>query len=308
MHGLGDDIDPEQQRRERGDDASMREDVSPEAEARRRRAREEILRRAQVMQERRGQSQSEGSAGSARSNAQSFDDIVDTEGKLKRAEEEMEGKQSQQGQGSMAATTTAAEPAPADEGLRKRKADIGLRIDTREDTPATVVKSESPSSLLDETNVTSPGLPQPLLPRSSTAAHTFPASPTSPSEQAAALTPTTSRAPSTFPRNSDIRTPSTPAGASPKEPRSPARSPRSPRVHSPQPPTDFRSVQEWAEASTASFYSPPPSDGGAGRLSSVASVVGSEAMSEGELLSEVGSALRTPETWTEVGSVLSEEL
>lgn len=77
LHSLGDDINP-RSRSPRRSDASMHEDASDEAEARRRRARAEILERGRLMQERKRQ------RGSADKQTQSgsFDTLVNQDGVL----------------------------------------------------------------------------------------------------------------------------------------------------------------------------------------------------------------------------------
>lgn len=134
------------------------------------------------------------------------------------------------------------------------------------------------------------------------------------------LTPTTSAAPSmsaTLLSSSPVFTPtsthhpdSNSLGQAPGQPS--------------QPPS-FQSIQEWAStASTghASFYSPPESErhyrdieiaseSGSQATSTAISVIGSnearsEMMGDIDTMSDVGR-LSTPSTWSEVGSVLSEE-
>ncbi|OJD25083.1 hypothetical protein ACJ73_03551 [Blastomyces percursus] len=77
LHNLGDEINPQERSTDRrpADDISMSEDLGEEAEARRKKAREEILRRASILEARKNRSSS-GSVGS-------FDDLVDKYGRLK---------------------------------------------------------------------------------------------------------------------------------------------------------------------------------------------------------------------------------
>lgn len=78
LHSLGDDIHP-RSRSPRPSDASMHEDASDEAEARRRQARAEILDRGRIMQERKRHRHS-----MTKQNEQgSFDTLVDKDGVLK---------------------------------------------------------------------------------------------------------------------------------------------------------------------------------------------------------------------------------
>lgn len=79
LHSLGDDIHPRSSSSRRSD-ASMHEDASYEAEARRRRARAEILERGRIMQERKRQ----GSSADQNPARGSFDTLVDRRGVLKQ--------------------------------------------------------------------------------------------------------------------------------------------------------------------------------------------------------------------------------
>ncbi|PGH11104.1 hypothetical protein AJ79_05049 [Helicocarpus griseus UAMH5409] len=77
LHNLGDEINPQENPdadRRSPEDISMTEDLGEEAEARRRRAREDIIRRASILEARKRRSS--GSVGS-------FDDLVDKDGRLK---------------------------------------------------------------------------------------------------------------------------------------------------------------------------------------------------------------------------------
>jgi hypothetical protein len=97
LHALGDDLDP-RSRSPRVDDPSMREEESEVAEARRRRARAEILERGRIMEERRRRKQ----AGKRLSDSsQTFDRAVDKDGAVQ-------------------ATSSAVEPTSASEGLTAR--------------------------------------------------------------------------------------------------------------------------------------------------------------------------------------------
>ncbi|KLJ11115.1 hypothetical protein EMPG_13566 [Blastomyces silverae] len=77
LHSLGDEINPQERSTDRrpAADISMSEELGEEAEARRKKAREQILRRASILEARKNRSSS-GSVGS-------FDDIVDKDGRLK---------------------------------------------------------------------------------------------------------------------------------------------------------------------------------------------------------------------------------
>jgi hypothetical protein len=82
LHSLGDDIHPRSNSPR--SDASMHEDTSDEAEARRRRARVEILERGRIMQEKTRQRRS----GDKQINRGSFDTLVDQDGMLRKEQEE----------------------------------------------------------------------------------------------------------------------------------------------------------------------------------------------------------------------------
>jgi len=79
LHSLGDDIHP-RSRSPRSSDASMHEDASDEAEARRRTARQEILERGRLMQERKRQRKST----DKQTKRGSFDTLVDKDGLLRK--------------------------------------------------------------------------------------------------------------------------------------------------------------------------------------------------------------------------------
>ncbi|KKZ65300.1 hypothetical protein EMCG_08816 [[Emmonsia] crescens] len=89
LHSLGDEINPQERstdRRRSTEDISMSEELGEEAEARRQKARQEILRRASILEARKNKS----SSGSV----SSFDDLVDKDGRLKA--QSKQSKQSQQ--------------------------------------------------------------------------------------------------------------------------------------------------------------------------------------------------------------------
>ncbi|MCJ1405156.1 hypothetical protein MMC11_008382 [Xylographa trunciseda] len=290
LHSLGDEINPPRSPRSTGADASTREDDSPEAAERRRRAREEILERGRVMEERRRARSGQASRG------MSFDDLVDEEGRLKKETEHE-------------ANTTAAETNANDAGLRKRTAVVSEEIlgtamgamladpfadekhmdfpmqdasTSREDPQQS---RESTATLPGSLPAASPPAPQQeyqqlLLDTEVASNH--------PSELLVDLTPTTSNSSA----HNDLSELST---------------------ETPQQMKYF-SVNEWAEASTASFYSPPQSEAGhheGGEDATAASDAGTgehvENMSDVDMVSDVGEGSYTPSSWTEVGSVVSEE-
>jgi len=267
LHSLGDEIQPNQSRsRSPSEDASTREDESSDAAERRRRAREEILERARIMEERRN------ARNGQPAQSRSFDDLVDQEGKLKHEKEDN-------------ATTTAAEPTVADEGLRKRHAEakgaaLGasvadpfadeMQIDFYNEKQPDIVSIHGQSR---ESTATLP------------AALSIEAASQHPSDLLVDLTPTTS----TYSAHADLNDPS-------------------PQV---QEPSTYTSVHEWAQNSTNSFYSPPESVGSDNTPSARAvSEMGSAGhlgnASDYDAVSEMGEVINTPGSWTEVGSVVSE--
>ena len=99
LHSLGDDLGlplSEESREPRQQDASTREDETPEAVERRRHARQEILERGRKLEERRRTRQD-----TNKGKAKSFDDLVDKDGALRPE-----------------ASTSAAEPQSQESGLR----------------------------------------------------------------------------------------------------------------------------------------------------------------------------------------------
>ena len=293
LHSIGDDVHPRPSHsRNSSNDASTREDDSIEAAERRRRARDEIMERGRVIEERRRAKAAQAGRSS------SFDDIVDQDGKLRQKEEAR----------SSAAETTATSQ---EDTLRRRNTEatgaiLGatvadpfadeLAVDFS-DEKAAVVEQQS-----RESTVTLPApSPSPLN------INTAPSS-THPSELLVDLTPTTS----TFPFSLHDDAQSNSAHTLPPEESQPQQ----------QSQTDFRSVHEWAEASTASFYSPPESESdfrdiaeGAPSVapsSAAASIIGeADMMSEADGMSVSegdGDMVSTPGSWSEIGSVASDDM
>ena len=315
LHGLGDEIAPPSESRPPSQDASTREDEDPEAVERRRKARQEILERGRILEERRRSKQT--SSGKAKS----FDDLVDKDGALKVEEP--------------SARTTAAEPQAEESGLRHRHTEYqaaalgsafanpfadGTHIDSLPtasdhsahypladamyiDSPPTVQgytedpPSRSRTPTLPISPVSPPVPPKPaayqsqrlLIDTDETSRH--------PSEELLDLTPTTSA--SSF--NADLA-----------------------ELNNNQQPTqsNYWSVNEWAENHAAPFYSPPASvaqgieermdvqigipatansQAGSGEH---ASQMGSEDL---DVMSDDGARISTPGSWTEVGSQISED-
>ena len=295
LHSLGDELAPDSESRrnsrettrEKSQDASTREDEDPEAVERRRRARQEILDRGRMLEERRRSKQA------AAGKAKSFDDLVDKDGTL-RSEEST-------------AMTTAAEPQAEETGLRHRHTE----------SQAAAAGSAFANPFGDEMNVSSPAAVQEdEICRSTTP--TLPTSPTSPpvppkpaayqpqrllidtdevsnhpSEQLLDLTPTTSASSA----NADL--------AELNDNHQPLQ-------------TNFWSVNEWAQDSGhADFYSPPRSETAGVDDRSEAPIAGSQTHNEEhasqmgsedlDVLSDDGAGISTPDSWTEVGSQVSED-
>lgn len=276
LHSLGDEITPPSHSRDSSPDASTREDESPEAVERRRKARQEILERGRAMEEKRKSKKED------IGKSQSFDDLVDKDGILLHEKS--------------APTTTAAELETPESGLRKRNLEINgsavgatavnpfadeVHADLHDSCPSTPIipTSPAPSHLTPDT--------QPALLINTEAASNHP------SEALLDLTPTTS-ASSGF--HADLSTLS-------------ANAPQSFPTH--------WSVHEWAENTTSpGSATPPPSERAVleaeeawgaetpvtrERLSRTGSETGLD------VWSEVGERVSTPGSWTEVGSVVSDD-
>ena len=296
LHSLGDELAPQSESRDSTPDASTREDDDPEAVERRRKARQEILERGRLMEERRKSRQA------ANGKAKSFDDLVDKDGSLKveEAATSSMAKAQQEGSGlrhryteSRAAALGSAYANPfADEmGVpvvdahsppQEEKPDDPV---SRSSTPTRPVLSVSPSTLRD--SPASPPVPpkpaayQPqrlLIDTDEVSNH--------PSEQLVDLTPTTSASSAAV----DL--------AELNEVSQPARS-------------NYWSVNEWAQNNAPAFYSPPLSermdnhtDGSHAETGEHASQIGSEDM---DVMSDDEARISTPSSWTEVGSQFSDD-
>ena len=274
LHSLGDEIQPP--RPSRSDDASTREDESPEAIERRRRAREEILEKGRLMEERRRARQEN----TSRSN--SFDDLVDQEGRLKE-------------QSSSAAISTAAEVNIGEEGLRKRKPEAqGIEMDTLMQTALAEqmeadlfsTTKEQPSIIRDNTTTLSPASSptEPELPSRNEQPNLLidtEVASNHPSEQLVDLTPTTTTSLSSA--HDDL-----------SELANEAQAP------------NYWSVNEWADTTGSSFYTPPQSEGNGQVIEQAkGEASGEEGESDLDIVSEAGDGTHTPGSWTEVGSVVS---
>lgn len=284
LHSLGDEITPPSPSRA-SSDASTREDQSPEAVERRRKARQEILERARASQEKRK------SKNEVSEQFKTFDDLVDKNGVLKTEKDE--------------ASTTAAEKQPEfDQEIRKRHREttaiaLGsvvanpfvdemhtpLHPEHEKDIPSTNTRSSTPTLAASPTCEHSALPPRPSLTTDveETSNH--------PSEALVDLTPTTSVSSTA---HADLSELSMPAPST----------------------QNHWSVHEWAESAAPSFYTPPQSEAIGlehGDREGVAtpatgdhlSHVGGDAYTD--FWSDVGDRISTPGSWTEVGSVVSED-
>ena len=273
LHSLGDEITPPSQSRDSSPDASTREDESPEAVERRRKARQEILERGRAIEEKRKLKKEDVVK------SQSFDNLVNKDGILL---DEI-----------AAPTTTAAELENPDSGLRKRNLEnnVGaiavnpfadeLHAELHDSCPSTPIIPTSPAPSHLNTN-TQPAL---LIDTETASNH--------PSEALLNLTPTTS-ASSGF--HADLSTLS---------------------ANAPQSFSNHWSVHEWAENNTSpGSTAPPPSERAVleaeeawGAETPVTRERVSRTGSETglDVWSEVGESVSTPGSWTEVGSVVSDD-
>ncbi|CAF9911934.1 hypothetical protein IMSHALPRED_010643 [Imshaugia aleurites] len=302
LHSLGDELAPQSESRNASPDASTREDEDPEAVERRRRARQEILERGRMMEERRRSKQA------AKGKAKSFDDLVDKDGALKVEE--------------TTATSSAAEVQSEEPGLRHRHTEfraaalgsayadpfadeMGVPIidaspSPQEQKPDPISRSSTPTQTVSASPLTlrdfsvSPPVPpkpaayQPqrlLIDTDEVSNH--------PSEQLLDLTPTTSASSAA----ADLAE----LNVDPKPSRS-----------------NYWAVNEWAQNSAPAFYSPPQSEAAGGieeRMESHtdgshagtgehASQLGTEDM---DVMSDDEAGVSTPGSWTEVGSQVSED-
>ncbi|KAL8701332.1 MAG: hypothetical protein Q9201_004972 [Fulgogasparrea decipioides] len=328
LHNLGDDLDPpSSSRRNSSQDASTREYDTAEAVERRRKARQEILERGRMMEERRSKQ-----ASSAKS--RSFDDLVDDDGNLKHDPAQ--------------ATSSAAEPNAEQAGLRNRNGNAhaeahGAALGTmaanpfadethletlsattfsvptsthrsRSSSTATLPASPAPPAVPPKEPLASPPVPpkEPLDPSPSAFApqlqqpRLIDADDISnhPSEALVDLTPTTSAASVA----DDL--PELDQQAYPSH-------------HSE---SNFWSVHEWAENNSAppQFYTPPRSEAAVGEdarnreernnneeqgseIGSIDRVSRVDSVSDMDVMSEV-SGMNTPGSWSEVASQVSEDI
>ncbi len=285
LHSLGDDINPS--RSSSTPDPSTRPDESPEADDRRRKAREEILERGRIFEEKRKRERSGVTSAS-------FDRLVNTKGVLKDE----------------VACATATDIKHEEEGLRHRPNGFqGVENEAAVTNPfadGNEIKSPNETHLI---NAVDNGSTHPTAPASRERSATLPieeppqrpinpeTTSKHPSDNLVDLTPTTS---------------------------SSSRDLNSPQRQPPLQASNYWSVNEWAETASPSFYSDVSggaehnqSDPSIAPLHARASIpaslagsgedVGAESSVDGDLdvMSEF-AGVSTPGTWTEVGSEVSE--
>lgn len=306
LHSLGDEITPPTPSGERPPDASTREDASPDAVERRRKVRLELLERARVLEEKRNLQKEESGK------VQTFDDLVNKDGTLLSEK--------------FAAVTTAAELGTSEPNLRKRhpepegpvvvgtggtsepnlqKRNLGPEATVAVDTAsAKYVTEESTVEVHKYSQASTPTLASSPPPSTPIPARQQPlqidteTNSNHPSEALIDLTPTTSLSSTAEPDMFSFS------------------------HHSSQtPPQSHRSVHEWAENTTgaAVFYSSLQShnaaaieteDPWAANVSEAEDATSSlQGGSERGIdsWSDVGDPYATPDSWTEAGSVTSED-
>lgn len=303
LHSLGDEITPPTSSGDRPPDASTREDVSPDAVERRRKVRLELLERARVLEEKRRLQKEE------IVKVQTFDDLVNRDGTLLSEKP--------------AAVTTAAELGTSESNLRQRHPEIeepvtdgiselnpqkrnfeseaSIVFDPASAKQATEVSTPEVLKYSQSSKPTLASFPRPstpILARQQPLQIDTETNSNHPSEALIDLTPTTSFSSTAEPELFSLS------------------------HHSSQtPPQPHRSVHEWAQNSTgaAVFYSTLQSQNAAAietedPWAANASEAGDAASSlQGgsergiDSWSDVGDPYATPDSWTEAGSVTSED-
>ena len=308
LNDFVDEIDPQRGTR-RGrfgnEDASTREDDSAEAVQRRRRARQEIMERGVMMEQRRRPTHVR------KTTASTFDDMVNSTGQLIRKDVQN--------------VATAVDSSSADASLRNRRNhaqavaagsalanpfddELGWAIDER-----TAIENEINAQRQRRSTLVQ-DRPLHIDTRSEISSVSEGA------EDLVHLTPTTSLAASTILSGSGIMTPTSTQHPLSNQQESASRPNQAPTA-------SYQSIQEWASSAAssgpASFYSPPASERHAQTpnpaikrvpsqaSSTTASIIGTNDITSqaGDLgvdaLSDLGAD--TPSSWSEVGSQISEE-
>lgn len=306
LHSLGDEIRPPTPSGERPPDASTREDASPDAVERRRKVRLELLERARVLEEKRKLQKEESGK------VQTFDDLVNKDGTLLNEKD--------------AAVTTAAELGTSEPNLRKRYPEPGGAVvvgtgrtsepnfekpNLEPEAPG-IVDTASANQLTGESTAEVRRYSQSSTP--TLASSPLPSTPIPTRQQPLQIDTETN---SIHPSEALIDLTPTASFSSTAEPELFSFSHHSSQT----PPQSHRSVHEWAENSTgvAVFYSSLQSqnadaietdDPWASNASEAGDAVSSlHGGSERgvDSWSDVGEPCATPDSWTEAGSVTSED-
>ena len=231
----------------------------------------------------------------------SFDDIVDEQGLLKK-------------EATDEATTTAAQPNSEAEGLRKRNTETqGIAMG------ATLANPFSDEMHPNIFFTSSPIVPEDPIQRSRESTATLQTSPPIPpkiplhAEQHPLLINTEETSNHLSEQLIDLTPPTNNSV------------PQSDHYFEAPQPSNYWSVNEWAESTSPSFYSPPQSeatgqrlqngtdegietamsDAGSGEDVGRMSQIGDD--SDVDAMSEIGGGVSTPGSWTDVGSVVSED-
>lgn len=145
VYSLGDEIHPRQSRAMRSStDASMMEEKSDAAEARRQRVRAEIMERTRVLREGRKRPKP---LGSTTPTSPSFDTLVDDQGKLRQASDAR--------QGGMVASTSAVE-ATGHVGTLRARHQIPIEADLHQSVDANIPLRRLPQRPESATHLTDP--------------------------------------------------------------------------------------------------------------------------------------------------------
>ncbi|KAK2748075.1 hypothetical protein FQN55_004626 [Onygenales sp. PD_40] len=291
LHDLGDEINPPQgpDGRRNQEDISMIEDTSEEAETRRRKAREEIMRRASILEARK--SRSSGSVGS-------FDDLVDQDGRLKNQSKGPSPKEESKAQASGvdvgSDTVHRRSEAPSD--ISKSFSDLAPKI-----------SQEHRQAILDNINT---GRPPSTLPSETSSNH--------PSESLVGLTPT-----SEFP-DTDFAQAAHPDAQQGNLSQSGYFSLASsqhtedgePDFYYARPPEALQNATDQSTHQSQNPFEDPQGAQTSHDVSSAPSIASSfshiqnepfDHMSDGTLsdFGSVDDGIRTPASWSEIGSVVS---
>lgn len=305
LHSLGDEITPPTPSGERPPDASTREDVSTDAVERRRKVRMELLERARVLEEKRKRQKEESAK------VQTSDDTVDKDRTLLSEKD--------------AVVTTAAELGTSETNLRKRHPDpegpVIVSTDEKSESTPRKRNSESERSVVDIVSANQ------VNEEATVEVHKYSRSSTPiliPSPQPSTPIPARQKTlhvdmETLSNHHSEVLIDPTPTTSftSAEEPELFSFSHHSSQT----PPQSHRSVHEWAENTTgaAVFYSSlqpqnatvieieDPWVANASEAGDAASSPHGGSHREIDSWSDIGDPCATPDSWTEAGSVTSED-